>query len=152
MMLSRRKVVGIGLGLIPALLSVPAFAGQSQTYVKDKHAIGGYDPVGYFTQSQPVKGSNAHAFTWQEATWLFASTENLETFKSNPEKYAPQFGGYCAYAVSKGYTAKTEPNAWTIHDGKLYLNYNLKVRDIWKQDISGNVALANKNWPAVLNK
>jgi len=71
-------------------------------------------------------------------------------FKADPEKYAPQYGGYCAYAVSEGYTAKTEPDAWKIVDGKLYLNYDKKVQEMWAQDISGRIANADKNWPKVL--
>nr|WP_275668603.1 YHS domain-containing (seleno)protein [Hwanghaeella grinnelliae] len=113
-------------------------------------AINGYDPVAYFTEDKPVEGSSDHAYHWNGAEWHFASAENLETFKADPEKYAPQYGGYCAYAVSEGYTAKTEPDAWKIVDGKLYLNYNKDVQEKWAQDISGRIANADKNWPKVL--
>ena len=113
-------------------------------------AINGYDPVAYFTEGKPVEGSSDHAYDWNGAEWHFASAENLETFKADPEKYAPQYGGYCAYAVSKGATAPTDPEAWTIHEGRLYLNFSLEVRGIWKEDIPGNVAKADANWPGVL--
>jgi YHS domain-containing protein len=115
-------------------------------------AVGGYDPVAYFSDGKPVKGAEDLTLQHEGATWRFASAENRSAFKADPAKYAPRFGGYCAYAVSKGYTAKAEPDAWTIHDGKLYLNYDKSVRAIWEQDIPGNVAKGNANWPGVLEE
>jgi YHS domain-containing protein len=113
-------------------------------------AIQGYDPVAYFTQSQPVKGIKEFSTVYADQSWYFASAENLELFKSNPEKYAPQFGGYCAYGMSRGYKAKTEPDAWTIVEGKLYLNYNLDVRDnIWSEKQGEFIEKANANWPTI---
>ena len=126
--------------------------GQSSIYVKNGLAIGGTDPVAYFQQGRPVQGSSQFEYQWKGATWRFQSAANKELFVSNPEEYAPQYGGYCAYAVSRGYTAKTEPEAWKIVDGKLYLNYSLEVRDLWTQDISGNIIKADRNWPGVLEK
>jgi len=138
----------IGVSLIAA---APAQAGAEKTFQSFLGtAINGYDPVAYFTEGKPVEGSSDHAYKWNGAEWHFASAENLATFKSDPEKYAPQYGGYCAYAVSEGYTAKTEPDAWKIVDGKLYLNYNKDVQEKWAQDISGRIANADKNWPTVL--
>jgi len=115
-------------------------------------AVGGYDPVAYFKQAKPVQGSKGIALQYEGATWRFASAENRAAFEADPAKYAPQYGGYCAYAVSKGSTAKAEPDAWTIHDGKLYLNYDKSVRAIWEKDIPGNVAKADANWPGVLGE
>ncbi|KAB7615434.1 YHS domain-containing protein [Amylibacter sp. SFDW26] len=135
-----------------AAMTSPAFAAKSPVFSKNGIAINGYDPVAYFTQSKPVKGSKSHKASYNGATFLFASAENKAKFEGNTAKYAPQYGGYCAYAVSKGATAKTDPNAWTVYNGKLYLNYNLDVRSIWKGDIPGNVKRANANWPTVLNK
>jgi YHS domain-containing protein len=121
-----------------------------QFFATDEGAIQGYDPVAYFTQEQPVKGSKEFSFNYSDQVWYFASAENLEVFKSNPEKYAPQFGGYCAYGMSRGYKAKTEPDAWTIVEGKLYLNYNTDVRDnIWNEKQSEFIEKANANWPTV---
>ena len=114
-------------------------------------AIDGTDPVAYFTEGKPVEGSSDHKFEWNGATWLFASAENLATFQANPEKYAPQYGGYCAWAVSQGYTASTDPEAWKIVDGKLYLNYSKSVQSTWEEDIPGNIAAGDQNWPSVLN-
>lgn len=138
----------IGVALIAA---VPAQAADKVFQSFLGTAINGYDPVAYFTEGKPVEGSSDHALEWNEAEWHFASAENLETFKADPAKYAPQYGGYCAYAVSEGYTAKTEPDAWKIVDGKLYLNYNKDVQEKWAQDISGRIANADKHWPKVLN-
>ena len=115
----------------------------------DGIAIRGYDPVGYFTVGKPVEGKAEFATEWKGATWRFASAENLATFKANPGKYAPKYGGYCAYAVSQGYTASTEPDAWKIVDGKLYLNYNKSVQKRWEKNIPGYIADANTNWPGI---
>ncbi len=113
-------------------------------------AIRGYDAVAYFTENKPVKGSDRHSLDWNGATWYFASADNRSRFKADPGKYAPQYGGYCAWAVANGYTASTDPAAWRIVNGKLYLNYSVGVREKWSQDIPGNIARGDKNWPAVL--
>ncbi len=113
-------------------------------------AIRGYDPVAYHTDGKPVKGKRAHRLEWKGATWSFASAENRGLFKADPEKYAPRYGGYCAFAVSRGYTASIDPDAWSIVDGALYLNYSLGVRDQWSQDIPGNIAKGDVNWPKLL--
>lgn len=115
-------------------------------------AIKGYDPVAYFTAAKPVAGDKAFATEWQGATWRFASAENLALFKAEPAKYAPQFGGYCAWAVSQGYTAGIDPDAWKIVDGKLYLNYSLDVQKKWEKDVPGFIAAGNTNWPKLLEK
>ena len=84
--------------------------------------------------------------------WQFSSAENRETFVKNPTKYAPQYGGYCAYAVSQGYTASADPQAWKIVDDKLYVNYNLSVKEKWVKDIPKYIADANKNWEQLVSK
>jgi YHS domain-containing protein len=106
--------------------------------------------VAYFTQGAPVTGDAAHALMWKGAEWRFASAENMAQFESDPMAYAPQYGGYCAFAMSKGAIATTDPDAWTIHDGKLYLNYSVNVRKIWSEDIPGNVEKADGHWPGIL--
>ena len=115
-------------------------------------AIRGTDPVAYFTEGGPVAGSSEFTYTWNNATWQFASAENRDLFVANPEQYAPQYGGYCAWAVSQGYTAAIDPNAWKIVDGKLYLNFNKGVQRRWERDIPGNITRANANWPGVLTE
>jgi YHS domain-containing protein len=115
-------------------------------------AIQGYDPVAYFTEGKPVEGSRQFSHEWNGATWRFASAANRERFALAPEKYAPQYGGYCAYGVANGYAVKIDPQAWSIVDGKLYLNYSLEVRADWKKDVPGYLRKADANWPKVLEK
>jgi len=113
-------------------------------------AIEGYDPVAYFTESRPVEGHKQWSHEWNGATWRFASAANRDLFAKEPENYAPQYGGYCAWAVANGYTAGIEPEAWAVRDGKLYLNYNLEIRARWMADIPGHVSRADANWPKLL--
>ncbi len=113
-------------------------------------AIEGTDAVAYFTEGRAVKGSSDFIHQWKGAKWRFKDTSNRDAFAANPQKYAPQFGGYCAWAVSQGYTAGIEPEAWTIDDGKLYLNYSKSVQADWSADIPGNIAKGRANWPKVL--
>ena len=122
---------------------------QKEIFVKNNQAIQGYDPVAYFKNLKPVKGRNEFSYNWKGENWYFATQKNLNDFKANPEKYAPQFGGYCAYGVADGHKAPTSPDAWTIFDGKLYLNYDRNMRDLWVKDMKGFIQQANKNWPAV---
>jgi YHS domain-containing protein len=95
-------------------------------------------------------GSNEYTYEWEGAIWRFASAENRDLFASDPTAYAPQYGGYCAKAVSEGNLASVDPEAWKIVDGKLYLNYSPGVQRQWLQDVPGNIAKADANWPAVL--
>ena len=139
--------------LVTAVLAVTAGTAWAldpvfSTYIGG--AIRGYDPVAYHTEKKPVKGKRAHRLEWKGATWSFASAENRGLFKADPEKYAPRYGGYCAFAVSRGYTASIDPDAWSIVDGALYLNYSLGVRDQWSRDIPGNIAKGDANWPKLL--
>ncbi len=113
-------------------------------------AIGGHDAVAYVTESRPTEGSSDFEYRWKGAAWRFASQKNLAAFQADPEAYAPQYGGYCAYAVSQGATAPGDPNVWRIVDGKLYLNLNEAVGKIWAVDISGYIAKADANWPKLL--
>lgn len=113
-------------------------------------AIRGTDPVAYFTVEKAVAGSSDYEHQWQGATWRFSSQENMELFAANPEQYAPQYGGYCAKAISEGNVVSIDPNAWKIVDGKLYLNYSTDVQKQWTQDIEGNIKLGDENYPKVL--
>jgi len=115
-------------------------------------AIAGYDPVAYFTDGKPVKGKKEHTLEWNGARWRFASGEHLQLFRESPEQYAPQYGGYCAWAVSQGDTADIDPEQWQIVDGKLYLNYNREIQERWQQDIEGHIAAADRHWPELLRK
>ena len=138
---------GFLAGAIASACALPALA--DKVFTHNKLAIRGYDPVAYFTKGAPTQGQAKFTATFDGATWQFSSLENQKLFEANPAKYAPQYGGYCAYAVSKGYTAKTQPDAWHIVNDKLYLNFNTKVREIWRQDIPGNVKKADANWPEI---
>jgi hypothetical protein len=115
-------------------------------------AIQGYDAVEYFRSNKAVAGRAQIEHIWNGARWRFASTENRDRFAAAPEMFAPQFGGYCAYAVSRGYTATIDPQAFTIVDGHLYLNCSKSVRTLWEQDIPGHIAKGRANWPGVLER
>jgi len=114
-------------------------------------AIRGYDPVAYHEKGRPLEGSSNFEFVWKGARWRFANATHRDLFKADPERYAPRYGGYCAWAVSQGYTASVDPeNAWRIVAGKLYLNYSVAVKKRWETDIPGHIQKANVNWPDVL--
>jgi YHS domain-containing protein len=154
-MLRRARIGPALLVALAAVLAAPAArAAEDPIYTGTLSdlAVSGYDPVAYFTDGKPVEGDRAHSYDWQGATWRFASAENLEKFKADPARYAPQYGGYCAWAVSQGYTASADPQAWRVVDGKLYLNYSLDVQKTWQQDVPGNITKANANWPTVLEQ
>lgn len=125
---------------------------QSEIYVASagEPAVSGYDTVSYFTQGEPVKGKAEFAAEWKGATWHFSSAENMEKFQANPEAYAPQFGGYCSWAVAHDYTASGDPLAWRVIDDKLYLNYNKLTQVEWLKDTDTYIADGNQNWPEVL--
>jgi hypothetical protein len=132
--------------------AVPVFAASKADPINKESngvAIKGYDPVAYFTDSKPVKGSSAFTHQWMNSAWWFASAEHRDEFARNPEKYAPQYGGYCAYGVSQGHTVSIDPEAWTIIEGKLYLNYSKAVKKTWSEAIPQHIDEANRNWPGL---
>lgn len=141
------------------LLALPAsspgaLARQPETFTGLVQGVGagGYDPVAYFSDGRPVKGRADLTIRHAGAEWRFANEKNRDQFKADPTRYAPQFGGYCAYAAARGYTARGDPEAWKIVDGKLYLNYDKSVRAIWERNIPTEIANARANWPKVLDK
>ena len=140
--------VGVALAAIPAAAAEkdPVFTSRGNL------AIRGYDPVAYFTEGKAVKGDKDFTIGWQGADWRFANAGNRDLFSEDPEKYAPQYGGYCAWAVSRNYTAPTDPDAFTVVDGKLYLNYNKRVMRQWLEDRDRNIEQADENWPTVLEE
>lgn len=137
--------------MVFAWLAAPAGAGTLVFSTKDG-AIRGYDPVAYFRDGKPVKGSPQFMHEWMGAQWRFANAANRDAFAAEPSKYAPQYGGYCAWAVSQGYTAEIDPDAWTIEGGKLYLNYSKSVQATWAKDVPGNIAKGDRNWPELKAK
>lgn len=145
------------VALVVALTALPAGAEKSTTppvyteLVKNA-AVGGYDPVSYFTADRPVAGSDTIALEHDGATWRFATEENRAAFRADPTRYAPQFGGYCAFAVAQGYTAKGDPHAWKIVGGKLYLNYDKAVQATWEKDAKELITKAEANWPKIISR
>ena len=129
------------------LLALSATAGDY--FEKDGLALRGYDPVSYFTTNKPQPGVAAHAHTYKGSTFHFATEENRKLFAADPGKYAPQFGGFCAFGASRGYKVSTQPDAFAVVNGKLYLNYNTDIRKQWQSDVPGNIAKAEATWPEV---
>ncbi len=121
------------------------------TGVFSNKAASGFDVVAYFTQGKAIKGKRTHKAEYLGADWHFASADHLALFQAEPQKYAPQYGGYCAWAVAQGNLASSEPEQWTIVDGKLYLNYNKSVNEKWSKDIPTFITTADQNWPSVLD-
>jgi YHS domain-containing protein len=149
--LSLRAAAAAFAIVLPASLSAcPALAAPAiYTPPFSKLALEGYDPVSYFPGA-PAKGDARFSTTHKGVQYRFASAQNLARFQASPEAFLPQYGGYCAWAVAGGYTAKGDPLAWKIVNGKLYLNYDATVQKRWAADIPGNIAKGDKNWPQVL--
>ena len=144
--------VFFGCWLLFFLLSCSSQTVPVVNITADGVAIKGYDPVAYFTDGRPVQGLESLQYQWQDAKWLFATDEHLEMFKQNPSKYAPQYGGYCAYAVSQGKTADIDPQSWSIVAGKLYLNLNRDVQHLWQQDRDNYIRKADENWLRLIGR
>lgn len=137
--------VFVGAQFVAPLLGPP---NQNAKYNVDsaKVAIHGYDTVAYFTDGKPMKGKNEFEETWEDARWQFASATNRELFKANPERYAPQFGGYCAGGLAVGEYANGDPEVWTIVDGKLYFNKNKDLQTAWRKAPEAHIEFADYNW------
>lgn len=150
----------IGLAALLALtLPAAALAEKPEIYVAEgglfsegwTHAVNGYDVVSYHENADgPVMGSEQFQTEYKGVNWLFASQENLDKFVAKPDEYRPAYGGYCAYAVSKGSTAEGDPEIWHIHEDTLYLNVSKGAQRRWLEDVPGNIAKADENWPGVL--
>ncbi|MEM7487697.1 MAG: YHS domain-containing (seleno)protein [Pseudomonadota bacterium] len=158
-MLTNRRMflLGTGAAAIAATTAGALILSQGErleggrVFTVDGIAIRGTDPVAYFTEGAPVPGRADFAHDWRGATWHFASAENRDLFVADPEAYAPQYGGYCAWAVAaKGSLETTQPENWSIVEGRLFLNYNDDVQDMWDEDRSGFIAEADRRWPEVM--
>jgi hypothetical protein len=153
---SRRRILFAVLGLTGLWGGLASQAAQPPINTlntgRAQTAINGYDTVAYFTAKKAVKGLDILSHDWNGATWKFASAEHLALFKANPDKYAPQYGGYCAYGVAQGYLVKVDPKQFTVRDDKLYLNYDASVQARWSRDISGYVSSADQKFPQLLRK
>ena len=140
------------LGIVMAIaVAFPAMAGESQRVFTDSDdvAIRGYDTVSYFTESQPVKGTDEFERVWQDAKWRFSSAENRDQFASDPERYAPRYGGFCAGGLALGVLREVDPEAWVIIDDKLYLNYSKKDLPEFIEDAPNEIAKADANWERI---
>lgn len=148
-------ILRLFLSVLTSLLLLGAVARADDTspyYSKGGAAIGGYDTVAYFTTGAAVQGDPEYAVMWKGAMWQFASRKNREIFEANPRAYAPQYGGYCAYSMSKGRMSGTDPEAWRIVDGKLYLIHNRIYMKVWVRDPTHYIVLGNANWPGILRR
>ena len=146
--MKRLMLVAIAIFSLVSVVS----AQKSAIYAPKGMAVDGYDVVDFFAQGKPVKGSTVYSYQWGGANWLFESKANMELFTKSPEKYAPQYGGYCAYGASQGHKAPVEADTWSIVDGKLYFNYNKSVKEKWVKDQPAYIIEANKNWPLIKDK
>jgi YHS domain-containing protein len=135
------------LGLVVLLSGAPAVAGGF--YAPDGVGASGYDVVAYFSEQRAAAGQKEFEAEYGGVLWRFASAENRDAFAAAPDKYLPQYGGHCAYGAAQGYLVKSEPTAWSIADGKLYLNYNIRIRERWLADRERYIQTANAKWPAL---
>jgi hypothetical protein len=152
-MMTRRCWVSVFSAIVFAAAAIAVTAAKPPVNVsRGQLALRGHDAVAYWTEGRPVPGSPDFEHRWNGAVWRFATAATRDAFAKEPTRYAPEFGGYCAYAVSRGYTADIDPAAWRIVDGRLYLNYSKRVQALWEEDIHGNIAKGRSNWPAVLDR
>ena len=150
-----RRIFLINAGALVIAGGIAAFApvevSEAKTHVYTGLvpgvAVGGYDPVAYFTQGKPVRGSKDITLNHEGAQWRFASEANRTAFAADPAKYAPKYGGHCAWAAAEGYKAKGDPAYWNIVDGRLYLNFNGRIQSRWERDIPGFIKKGDSNWP-----
>lgn len=149
---SRSRLVAAALLAAFALAATAAARAEPAAHLNVQQggvAVHGYDPVAYFTAGKPTPGKPQFTAVHEGATYRFASAENLAAFKADPARYAPQYGGWCAYGVAQGVKADGDPNVWKVVDGKLYLNVNPSVGRKWSQDIPGYLRQSEAKWPKI---
>ena len=144
-----KRYVQVLIVLVCFVLLAAPLATATQLFERKGLAIDGYDPVAYFTERKPMKGVPEFRADYQDSTFQFVSADHRDRFAADPEKFVPQYGGYCAYGTAKGYKAKIDPEAFTVVQGKLYLNYSDAVQTRWLSDIPGYIQKADANWPEV---
>ena len=158
---NRRGLAAAALA-VAALAVVPAAVAQQQPaeifqsrrpdYAANALAAGGFDTVAYHTQKAAIPGTPQFRVSWKGAEWQFSSQANLDLFLKEPDRYAPQYGGYCAFAVAAGSTAPGDPRVWDVVDGKLYLNLSTGTQSSWRRDTAGMIQRGNANWPRVIGR
>ena len=141
-----KRIYNLAAILLCIVLAGCTSLGGEPTFQDEGIAVNGYDVVAYFTEQHPVKGNLEFSSHYKDTQWLFSSEEHKLLFEQNQQQYLPQYGGYCAYGMSKGFVVDTDPNAFTILNNKLYLNYSLGVRETWLQDTALYIERADKNW------
>lgn len=149
-------VAALAFGVVALGSTSPAFAydenSTASINVDRGVALKGHDPVAYFTAGKPTPGVAKYAASYQGATYHFVSAANQQLFQSNPAKYAPQYGGFCAMGAAIGKKLDVDPAAFKVVDGKLYLNVNAEIFKKWSEDIPGHIRAADQNWPALADK
>ncbi|MDR3712650.1 MAG: YHS domain-containing (seleno)protein [Puia sp.] len=145
-----KKTFILALIMLTAVCSIRAQ--KAEVFAVNGKAIKGYDAVAFFTVSKPVMGQDSLSYTWKDVAWLFSTRENLEAFKANPEKFAPQYGGYCAFGAALGHKAPTETDTWSVSNDKLYFNYSKQVKEQWLKDKQTNIEKADQNWTTLKDK
>ncbi len=148
-MTSGRTLVLAATAMLVAAFSTPVFATD---YTHSTPGLSGYDPVAYFTDGKPVRGSGYHVSVYNGVTYAFSSEEHQEVFEANPEKYVPAYGGYCAYGVAVGKKFVADPEVWRIVDGKLYVNLDRDIQRKWQKDVPGHIKTADANWRSIKDK
>ena len=147
-----KKINYIQIAIMMLVLSAVtglALANSTQTMTV---GAGGYDLVSYHVGEKPQRGNGNHVVVHNGVSYLFSNKENRRKFKSNPDKYLPAYGGYCAYGVAVGKKFISDPDVWEIVDGKLYLNLDNKIKGIWFKDVPGNIKKADGRWPQIKDK
>ena len=145
----RTALFSVGLALMAAPATGHLAHAETEVNIVDGYAVHGYDVVAYFTQDKPVVGTDEFTAKHEGATYRFASAENRDLFTADPGKYAPKYGGYCAFGAAMGRKFDGDPNAWAIVDGELYLNLNKKVQARWKENVPGFIRGSENNWPLI---
>ncbi|MGH8597510.1 MAG: YHS domain-containing (seleno)protein [Gammaproteobacteria bacterium] len=140
-------LTAIGVSTGPAQIAYAEATSVDPINAENGVALKGYDPVAYFSSGRPTEGANEYSLRWNGVVYRFASQQNLDAFKANPEKYAPQYGGYCAYAMSLNRIADIDPTKWAVVEGKLYLNNGLIAQSLWSLNPAANIKSADSNWP-----
>jgi hypothetical protein len=144
---TRRALIAGAFGVVVAAGGRAGAEPPRRWFAENGVAVRGTDPVAYFAEGRPVAGRADLTLDWAGATWRFATAANRDTFAADPARYAPAYGGFCAWAVAEGYTAPIDPAAWRIVEGRLYLNYSRTIQRRWERDIAGNIRRADTNWP-----
>ena len=148
----RPVLAGLIFGIWALGAAAPAAAVEPVNTNRGLSAIAGYDPVAYFTKGGPLRGSNKITAEWNGATWRFVNAEHRDKFVADPARYAPKYGGYCAWAMSQGQASAIDPKVWRIIEGRLYLNYSVSIMKRWEGDLDRNITAGDRNWPEILKQ